>query len=120
MNLPVAKTTLTRVFAIGVAATNSMDAVVQVLPIATRGSGSDVSRVDAGNGGQAQALIAAHRPGAADPPARTPSTAVLATWAALALAALGLGAGSMVGARRRAARVVARVGAPTLRGTRHT
>ena len=61
VDLPVAAASLTRVFAIGVAATGSMDAVVQVLPIATRGSGADVSRVDAGTGGQAQALIAAHR-----------------------------------------------------------
>ena len=65
VDLPVAAASLTRVFAIGVAATDSMDAVVQVLPIATRGSGADVSRVDAGTGGQAQALIAARR---AQPP----------------------------------------------------
>ena len=63
VDLPVTKGTLTRVFAIGVAATSSMDAVVQVLPIATRGSGTGMSRVDAGNGGQAQALIAAHESG---------------------------------------------------------
>ena len=63
VDLPVAAASLTRVFAIGVAATSSMDAVVQVLPIATRGSGADVSRVDAGTGGQAQSLIAAHRGG---------------------------------------------------------
>lgn len=61
VDLPVAAASLTRVFAIGVAATDSMDAVVQVLPITTRGSGADVRRVDAGTGGQAQALIAAHR-----------------------------------------------------------
>ncbi|SDP64905.1 protein of unknown function [Pedococcus dokdonensis] len=66
VDLPVAAASLTRVFAIGVAATDSMDAVVQVLPIATRGSGADVSRVDAGSGGQAQALIAAHRAGVPD------------------------------------------------------
>jgi uncharacterized protein DUF4397 len=66
VDLPVAAASLTRVFAIGVAATNSMDAVVQVLPVATRGSGADVSRVDAGTGGQAQALIAAHRGGVPD------------------------------------------------------
>jgi uncharacterized protein DUF4397 len=63
VDLPVAAAALTRVFAIGVAATSSMDAVVQVLPVATRGSGADVSRVDAGTGGQAQSLIAAHRGG---------------------------------------------------------
>lgn len=65
VDLPVAAASLTRVFAIGVAATNSMDAVIQVLPIATRGSGAGVRGVDAGTGGQAQALIAAHR---AQPP----------------------------------------------------
>jgi hypothetical protein len=69
VDLPVAASALTRVFAIGVAATGSMDAVVQVLPVASRGSGSTVSKVDAGDGGQAQALIvAAHqRSGTADP-----------------------------------------------------
>jgi hypothetical protein len=34
-----------------------MAAVVQVLPVAARGSGSDPTRVDAGDGGQAQGLI---------------------------------------------------------------
>jgi hypothetical protein len=69
VDLPVAASALTRVFAIGVAATGSMDAVVQDLPVASRGSGSTVSKVDAGDGGQAQALIvAAHqRSGTADP-----------------------------------------------------
>lgn len=61
VDLVVGKASLTRVFAIGVAATGSMDAVVQVLPVATRGSGEVPSRVDAGDGGQAQALIDAHR-----------------------------------------------------------
>lgn len=58
VNLPVQATALTRVFAIGVAATGSMDAVVQVLPLAARGSGIPPATVDAGDGGQAQALIA--------------------------------------------------------------
>jgi hypothetical protein len=62
-NLPVKAASLTRVFAIGVAATNSMDAVVQVLPVSTRGTGNDPSAVDAGDGGQAQALIRAHEQG---------------------------------------------------------
>lgn len=64
VDLVVGKASLTRVFAIGVAATGSMDAVVQVLPVATRGGGEVPSRVDAGDGGQAQALIDAHRTGA--------------------------------------------------------
>ena len=65
VDLVVGKASLTRVFAIGVAATGSMDAVVQVLPVVTRGGGGEVpSRVDAGDGGQAQALIDAHRTGA--------------------------------------------------------
>ena len=54
------RSTLTRVFAIGVAATDSMAAVVQVLPVRARGSDVDPTRVDAGDGGQAQGLIAAH------------------------------------------------------------
>ena len=60
-NVPVAATSLTRVFAIGVAATSSMDAVVQVLPLAVRGSGTTPSSVNAGDGGQAAGLIAAAR-----------------------------------------------------------
>jgi hypothetical protein len=48
---------LTRVFAIGVAATDSMDAVVQVIPVASRGTGRTPERVDAGDGGQAQSRI---------------------------------------------------------------
>ncbi len=63
VDLVVGKASLTRVFAIGVAATGSMDAVVQVLPVATRGGGEVPSRVEAGDGGQAQALIDAHRAG---------------------------------------------------------
>lgn len=55
--LPVAATALTRVFAIGVAATSSMDAVVQVLPLEVRGAGTMPSLVNAGDGGQAAALI---------------------------------------------------------------
>ena len=58
-DVPVAQTALTRVFAIGVAATNSMDAVVQVLPLSARGSGAMPSTVNAGDGGQAADLVAA-------------------------------------------------------------
>jgi hypothetical protein len=58
-DVPVAPTKLTRVFAIGVAATNSMDAVVQVLPLSARGSGATPSTVNAGDGGQAADLVAA-------------------------------------------------------------
>ena len=58
-NVPVAPTALTRVFAIGVAATSSMDAVVQVLPLSVRGSGAKPSTVNAGDGGQAAALVSA-------------------------------------------------------------
>lgn len=68
VDLPVAKASLTRVFAIGVAATGSMDAVVHVLPTGTRGSGADPSAVDAGDGGQAQALIQAHERATGDGP----------------------------------------------------
>lgn len=56
--LPVTDTALTRVFAIGVAATGSMDAVVQVLPVSARGAGTAPSSVNAGDGGQAAGLIA--------------------------------------------------------------
>ena len=115
VDLPVAKATLTRVFAIGVAATSSMDAVVQVLPIASRGSGSEVSRVDAGNGGQAQALIAAHRSAGSG----IRSSPMLAAFAALVLVTLFIAARS--GAAPSGASVVlGRVGASTRRGTRHT
>ena len=58
VTLPVKAASLTRVFAIGVAATGSMDAVVQVLPLTARGSGIPPASVNAGDGGQAQALIA--------------------------------------------------------------
>jgi hypothetical protein len=83
VDLPVARAALTRVFAIGVAATGSMDAVVQVLPVATRGSGSTVSRVEAGDGGQAQRLIAEQRAAGSSQPA-----VPLAGWFVLAAAGL--------------------------------
>jgi hypothetical protein len=92
VDLVVGKASLTRVFAIGVAATGSMDAVVQVLPVATRGSGEVPSRVDAGDGGQAQALIDAHRAGAGG----WPMVPLLVSLAA----ALGLGGAARSRARR--------------------
>jgi len=57
VDLPVAADALTRVFAIGVASQGTMDAIVQVLPLPTRGNGVTPARVESGNGGQAVALI---------------------------------------------------------------
>ncbi len=80
VDLSVQKNALTRVFAIGVAATGSMDAIVQVLPLQPRGSGAQPGRVDAGGGGQAAALSSG-----------APSAGGVATptqlWAGLTLAA---------------------------------
>lgn len=56
--LPVNETALTRVFAIGAAADRTMDAVIQVLPLAQRGSSGPPSAVQAGTGGQAASLTA--------------------------------------------------------------
>ncbi|WP_109505288.1 DUF4397 domain-containing protein [Nocardioides speluncae] len=56
VDLPVAKSALTRVFAIGVAAEGTMDAIVQVLPLGVRGSGKSPTLIDAGSGGQAAEL----------------------------------------------------------------
>jgi hypothetical protein len=115
VDLEVAKGTLTRVFAIGVAATNSMDAVVQVLPVATRGSGAGVSRVEAGDGGQAQGLIAAHESGGSGVPSAW--TAVVVVAAGLFVAAgLLVAAGLPVAAGLRPAsrRVASPTGARTL------
>ncbi len=84
-DVPVAKSSLTRVFAIGVAETGSMDAVVQVLPIAMRGSGADPQRVEAGSGGQARFLIARHEAGA-------PSATVPGLMFFSGLLAVGVGA----------------------------
>ena len=84
-NVPVAKTALTRVFAIGVAATSSMDAVVQVLPLSTRGAGTTPSTVNAGDGGQAAALVA---PATADG-RDVVAFGLLAVVGAIALLALG-------------------------------
>lgn len=55
--LPVKPDALTRVFAIGVAANGSMDAVVQVLPVRQRGTSAPPSLIQSGTGGQAAALI---------------------------------------------------------------
>lgn len=54
VQLPVAAKSLTRVFAIGVAESGTMDAIVQVLPLTTRGTGTTPGRVESGNGGAAQ------------------------------------------------------------------
>ena len=103
VDLPVAAASLTRVFAIGVAATSSMDAVVQVLPISTRGSGAGVNRVDAGTGGQAQSLIAAHRgEGTGGQPGRWLLPALVT-----GLSLLLLGAAARAAAGRRPVRVEA-------------
>jgi Domain of unknown function (DUF4397) len=91
-DVPVAPTALTRVFAIGVAATNSMDAVVQVLPLSARGSGTTPSTVNAGDGGQAADLVAAAR-GSSD-------GSLLATFGVMALVALLVTAGRLAMGRR--------------------
>ncbi len=63
VTLPVKAASLTRVFAIGVsAATGSMDAVVQVLPLTARGSGTPPALVNAGDGGAGARLIADQSP----------------------------------------------------------
>lgn len=91
--VPVAATSLTRVFAIGVAANSSMDAVVQVLPLAVRGAGTTPNAVNAGDGGQAAELIAAAQGTTAD---SAPAWG-LALFAALA----ATGAGALLVSRRR-------------------
>jgi hypothetical protein len=92
--VPVKATALTRVFAIGVAANSSMDAVVQVLPLSTRGAGTTPSTVNAGDGGQAADLVAAARATTGGP-----------QWWGLgpALAVALAGAGVLLTARRRVA-----------------
>ncbi|GAA2735622.1 hypothetical protein GCM10009867_18330 [Pedococcus aerophilus] len=104
-DVPVAKASLTRVFAIGVAETDSMDAVVQVLPVATRGSGADPDRVDAGTGGQAQSLIAASRAGATpvNAPGMAPGPDLAALAGVLVLGAAAAGVGAARRGRTRAA-----------------
>jgi len=93
-DLPVKANALTRVFAIGVAATKSMDAVVQVLPLQSRGSGSMPAKVNAGGGGQAQALIRDQDPSSLTGSDRSGGAegSVLAGGAALGAAALLLAA----------------------------
>ncbi len=100
-DLPVEANALTRVFAIGVAATKSMDAVVQVLPLQSRGSGAMPAKVNAGGGGQAQALIREQDPSSLTGSDHSAGEArVLAGGAALGGAAALLLAG--VSRRRRA------------------
>ena len=95
-DVPVAATKLTRVFAIGVAATKSMDAVVQVLPLSARGSGATPSTVNAGDGGQAADLVAAAH-GASDGSGL------------VALGVVGVAAVLLMGGRRAASRRASRV-----------
>lgn len=64
--LPVKETALTRVFAIGVAADRTMDAVIQVLPLPQRGSSVPPSAVQAGTGGQVAPLTATPERSAVD------------------------------------------------------
>ncbi len=94
-SVPVAATSLTRVFAIGVAANNSMDAVVQVLPLAVRGAGTTPNSVNAGDGGQAAGLVAA---------AQGATAGAAPSWGLALFAALALtGAGALLVSRRRVA-----------------
>jgi hypothetical protein len=88
VDLPIKASALTRVFAIGQPRNGSMDAVVQVLPVATTGSGAP-GGVDAGEAG----LADSHRILGSD---STPAPAVVGVLVAM----LGLA----VAARRRRAR----------------
>jgi hypothetical protein len=91
VRLPVEAGRLTRVFAIGQPSNGSMDAIVQVLPLATSGSAAPAS-VDAGSAG----LAATSTPSSRDQ-----------TWVVVPLAASGLLAAgwlARVARRRRAAR----------------
>jgi hypothetical protein len=118
VDLPVARATLTRVFAIGVAATSSMDAVVQVLRVSTRGSGTAVGGVEAGDGGQAQSLIADRRERDAGslPVPSAPASASLVAFLGALVVLLGLGGFARKGYAARAHAAAA----ATRRRTRHT
>lgn len=61
VDLPVAKNELTRVFAIGAATNDSMDAIVHCIHLPSKAAGEKPARIETGNGGQAQGLIAASR-----------------------------------------------------------
>ncbi len=92
VDLPVAKGALTRVFAIGEPSNGSMDAVVQVLPVATKGSAAPGS-VDAGSAG----LVATSTPES--------SNAVSVVTVGVACSVLvGIGTATMIIRRRREAR----------------
>lgn len=61
VDLPVAKNELTRVFAIGAANNDSMDAIVHCIHLPSKTTGEKPARIETGDGGQAQGLIAASR-----------------------------------------------------------
>lgn len=88
LDLPVAKGALTRVFAIGQPSNGSMDAVVQVLPLATSGSPAP-GHVDAGSAG----LVATSTP-------ESPNSASAAILGIGASVLLGLGMATMIARRR--------------------
>ncbi len=94
VDLPVAKGALTRVFAIGQPSKGSMDAVVQVLPVSTKGSPAP-GQVDAGSAG----LVATPTPTPA-----SPNSSNAATVGIVCSVLLGVGTVTMYARRRREAR----------------
>jgi hypothetical protein len=92
VDLPVAKGVLTRVFAIGQPSNGSMDAVVQVLPVATKGSAAP-GQVDAGSAG----LVATSTPASS-------SGVSAATWGIGGTVLIGVGTASLYARRRREVR----------------
>lgn len=92
VDLPVAKGALTRVFAIGQPSNGSMDAVVQVLPLSTKGSPAP-GQVDAGSAG----LVATPTPA-------SPNSSNAATVGIVGGVLLAVGTVMMYARRRRATR----------------
>ncbi len=92
VDLPIAKGALTRVFAIGQPSNGSMDAVVQVLPLATSGSPAP-GHVDAGSAG----LVATSTP-------ESSNAASAAMVGIVCLVLLGVGTATLNARRRSAAR----------------
>lgn len=86
VDLPVSKNELTRVYAIGDANNDSMDAVVHCIHLPSKATGEKPARIETGNGGQAQGLIAASRSkdGGVGAGALTAGGALVATGGALA------------------------------------